>query len=138
MNPLDTVEFFNLRCFQDKKGNLVPVEGNQDIPFQIKRSFYIYDVPSNTVRGFHAHKKTEQVLICINGKCKITCKDENDKVEFILDAPSKAVYVPNGIWGEEEYLTEGATLLIYCSTKFNKSDYIRDFDEFVKWRKKGV
>ena len=53
-------------------------------------------------------------------------------------APSKAVYVPNGIWGEEEYLTEGATLLIYCSTKFNKSDYIRDFDEFVKWRKKGV
>ena len=135
MNGLDGVEFFNLRCFQDEKGHLVPVEGGQDIPFQIKRSFYIYNTPTNIVRGHHAHIKTEQVLICVSGRCKIVCKDEKDKVEFILDDPSKAVYVPNGIWGEEEYLTNDAVLLVFCSTKFSKSDYIRDYDKFLEWRK---
>ena len=75
------------------------------------------------------------MLICISGKCKITCKDGKDKIEFILDEPSKAVYVPNGIWGEEEYLTNDTVLLVFCNTKFSKSDYIRDFDEFMKWRK---
>ena len=134
MSSLDKVEFFNLRCFPENKGNLVPIESNQDIPFPIKRSFYIYGAPINIVRGQHAHIKTEQVLICINGKCKIICKDEKDEVGFILDKPSKAVYVPNGIWGEEEYLTKDAILLVYCSTKFSKSDYIRDFNKFVKWR----
>jgi len=138
MNDLDAVEFFNLRCFQEAKGKLVPIENNQDVPFQIKRIFYIYNTPNNITRGHHAHINTEQVLICITGKCRITCKDETSKVEYILDDPSKAVYVPNGIWGEETYLTEDTVLLVFCSTKFSKSDYIRDFDEFIEWRKNNI
>ena len=131
------IEFFSLRCFpEEDKGNLIPLEENRDIPFPIKRCFYVYNVPPNVVRGHHAHIKTEQVLICLKGKCKITCRDEKDKVEYILDDPSKAVYVPSGIWGEEQYLSEDAILLVYCSTNFSKIDYIRDFEEFVKWREK--
>lgn len=137
MNTLDMVEYFSLRCFpEDGKGNLVPLESKQDIPFQIKRSFYVYDAPVNVIRGKHAHKKTEQVLICLRGECKVTCRDEKDQVSYLLDDPTKAIYVPTGIWAEEQYCTEGAILLVYCNTKFNKSDYIRDYDSYVAWRTK--
>ena len=136
MTTLNMVEYYDLGCFPEaEKGCLVPLESKQNIPFEIKRSFYIYDAPNNIIRGNHAHKKTEQVLICLKGKCKITCRDEEKQVNYILDDPTKAIYVPNGIWGEEQYLTSDTILLVYCSTGYSEADYIRDFEEYVRWRR---
>jgi dTDP-4-dehydrorhamnose 3,5-epimerase-like enzyme len=132
VTTIEDVEFFTLRNFQEERGNLVPIEGNSDISFNIERLFYVYGSPIGVVRGQHAHKKTDQVLIAVSGKCVVTVKDSQNSIEYVLDKPHQAVYVPAGIWGEQQY-SEGTVLLVLCSTSYDKNDYMWDFDEYLSW-----
>jgi len=133
MITIDNVEFFTLRNFHEDRGNLVPIEENGDVPFSIKRLFYVYGSPVDVIRGQHAHKITDQVLIAISGKCIVTAKDSKNAVEHILDKPYQAVHIPAGIWGEQQYCSEDTVLLVLCNTSFDKDDYIWDFDEYLQW-----
>tara|TARA_R100000908_G_C3697221_1_gene109156 strand:+ start:194 stop:610 length:417 start_codon:yes stop_codon:yes gene_type:complete len=124
----------NLRSFNEDKGSLIPIESGIDCLIDIERLFYVYKVPKGGVRGKHAHIETVQVLICLKGVCEVTCDDGKDRRTFTLDDPSKALYLPKGIWGEQKYITEDTLLMVMCNTKYSYDDYIFDYDKFLKFR----
>lgn len=111
-------------------GFLLPVEQNCDVPFTIKRIYYLYDVPLNIRRGYHAHKKLEQVLICLKGKVKIQVYDGNVEKVIVLDKPTKGLYIGPFVW-HEMFDFEDAVLLVIASDFYSESDYIRDYKQFL-------
>ena len=127
---LDDILIINLRSFEDNKGSLIPIESELDCLIDIKRIFYVYNVPSGETRGKHSHKKTIQVLICIKGSCEVKCDDGVNSKTFVLSDPSQALYVPEGIWAEETYETSDTLLMVLCNTRYEKEDYIFDYEEF--------
>ena len=125
----DNILFYEFRCFTEKNGNLIPIEGNIDVPFHIKRIFYVYDVKDNDVRGQHAHYKTEQVLVCLNGKVDVRCFDGTTWVSYVLDSPKKALFIPAMIWDEQVYYN-GSFLCVFADQRYSRDDYIFDINEF--------
>ena len=95
MITINDVKVFDLNPYIDSEGSLVPIESNFDIPFKIERIFYVYGVHDQVDRGEHSHYKTEQVLICLNGSVKVLCDDGKNKKEWLLNDPTKALYIPN-------------------------------------------
>ena len=130
----DDVMTINLRSFTEDKGCLIPIESGIDCLIDIERIFYVYKVPENEVRGKHAHKETSQVLICLKGKCEVLCDDGKEKRTFILEDPSKALYMPKGIWGQQTYVVEDTLLMVLCDSRYDYSDYIFDYDKFLNFR----
>ncbi len=118
-------------------GSLSFFEGEKDIPFDIKRIYYIYNVPRNGKRGEHAHKGLKQFLWCPYGKIKIIVDNGFKKEEILLDSPNKGLFIGKGIWHDMIWLTENAVLCVAASDYYDESDYIRDYDEFLKLVKKG-
>ena len=131
-NRIEDILQISLRTFEEDKGNLVPIESKVDSLIPIKRVFYVYGVPKGEVRGRHAHHKTNQVLICMAGKCVIRCFDGFDWKEFILKEPNQALFIPVGIWAEEIYVNEGTVLMVLCDTSYSSKDYIFSLEEFTK------
>jgi dTDP-4-dehydrorhamnose 3,5-epimerase-like enzyme len=127
---INDVKFFNTRTMVEPDGNLVPIESNHDVPFNIKRVFYVYGVKDQNDRGKHAHYKTKQVLICVNGKVEVLVHDGIKKQKYLLESPQQALYIPEMIWDEQVYLTSDAVLLVLSNMKYEPLDYIHDFDEF--------
>lgn len=133
MRTIDDVLKISLKTFSEEKGNLVPIES--DGLMNIKRVFYVYNTPKNETRGKHSHHKTKQLLICLQGSCEVICDDGKDKVTHTLDKPNVGVFIPEGIWAEETYHTEDTILMVLCDTKYEYSDYIFDYDDFLESRK---
>ena len=129
-STVDDVIFFNTKTVVDSKGNLAPIEENRDVPFDIKRVFYVYGVRDEDKRGKHAHYKTKQLLICLHGKIDVICKDGEDEVRYLLESPQQAILVPEMIWDEQIYRSEDAIMLAITNTHYDPSDYINDFEEF--------
>ena len=117
-------------------GYLTALEENREIPFNIRRVYYVYNVPKEIKRGFHAHKRLEQVLICMSGSVKIKVDDANKKRIFGLNDPSKGLYIGPGIWREMYDFSQKSVLLILASDYYEESDYIRDYKKFLEYRKK--
>lgn len=116
----------------DERGQLVAIEQMKDIPFEIKRVYYMYDTVSGVHRGYHAHKKLEQILVCINGSCKILMDNGEEKKVVSLEKRYEGVYIPPGIWREMYDFSENAVLMAIVSELYNEEDYIRSYDEFLK------
>ncbi len=117
----------------DERGHLVIVEGEQDIPFEIKRVFYIYGSDSDVVRGQHANRRSEFVLINVAGTSKIRIKDgEGNEAIFCLNRPHTGVYLPNMVWKDMYDFSSDSVLLVLASTHYDPDEYIRSYDEFVK------
>lgn len=114
----------------DARGMLVAAELHKELPFEIKRIYYIYDVQPGVHRGFHAHKSLEQIMICIHGSCKILLDDGTEKETVVLDKPYEGLYVPKGMWREMYAFSPDAVLLVLASELYSEEDYIRDYDEF--------
>lgn len=130
MRTIDDVKVINWSGHAED-GVLVPIEVEKQIPFKIKRLFYVFGVNSNSPRGKHAHYKTEQILVCLNGKVKCTCKDVFGKeMTVVLNYPTKAIYIPEMIWDEQIYMSDKSILLSLCSTEYDLDDYIPDYEEF--------
>ena len=129
---LEDVKFFNTRTMVEPDGNLVPIESNYDIPFPIKRVFYVYGVKNQDDRGKHAHYKTKQVLICVHGKVEVLVNDGLKEKKYLLESPQQALYIPEMIWDEQIYLSEDTVLLVLSNTNYDTSDYIEDYDEFKR------
>ena len=122
--------------FSDKYGHLTPIEGNSDIPFSIKRVYYITKVDGGTARGFHSHRKLHQVLICLNGSVKIKVKNPNEEEIIELNDQSIGLYIGPLIWREMFDFTEGSVLLVLASEYYDENDYIRNYDFYLEEAKK--
>lgn len=116
----------------DERGQLVALEEFKDIPFQIKRVYYMYDTVAEVVRGHHAHKTLEQILICIHGSCKIKLDNGKETKVVPLEKPYEGLYVANYMWREMYDFSSDAVLMVLASELYDESDYIRDYDEFLK------
>lgn len=119
----------------DERGQLVALEENKDIPFEIKRVYYMYDTGKGVHRGFHAHRRLEQILICIHGSCKILLDNGVEKKIVSLEKPYEGLYVANDMWREMYDFSSDAVLLVLASDYYNENDYIRDYDEFINYVK---
>lgn len=117
----------------DERGHLVVIEGNDDIPFDIKRVFYIYGSDRNVVRGKHANRKSEFVLINVSGTSKVKVDNGLGDVElFSLDRPHLGIYLPAMVWKEMFDFSEDSVLLVFSNEHYDAAEYIRDYDDFIK------
>lgn len=117
----------------DDRGQLVALEEYSDIPFEIKRVYYMYDTKKGVHRGFHAHKNLEQILICIHGSCDVLLDNGKEKKIISLEKPYEGLYVPNNMWREMYNFSKDAVLMVLASEPYIEEDYIRDYDEFLKF-----
>ena len=120
----------------DDRGQLVAIEAMKDLPFEVKRVYYIYDTLPGVRRGFHAHKNLEQILLCVNGSCKIHLDDGTDTAEVTLDKPNEGLYIANNMWREMYDFTPGTVLLVLASHYYDEADYIRNYEDFIKMVRK--
>lgn len=129
-------KIIDLRKIQDPRGNLTPIEGSLDVPFEIKRVFYQYDVPGGESRGAHAHIKDQQFLIAVSGAFEVLVDDGVNKHLYTLNRPYYGLLVPAGIWSAEQEFSSGSVCLVLTDNSFDANDYIRDYDEFLKYKGK--
>lgn len=121
----------------DRRGYISFLEINKEISFEIKRIYYIYQVPEGTKRGMHAHKKLKQILWCPYGKIEIMLYDGLKEESYILDSPEKMLYVGEGLWRDMYWKKEDSVLCVAASEYYDESDYIRDYDRFIKMVREG-
>lgn len=123
-------KLIDLKVIGDHRGNMIPLEYPKQLPFDLKRIYYIYDVPANERRGFHSHNDLEQILIAVSGKVTILVKTPFKEENIVLDSPDKGLYVGPMIWREMYDFSEGAVLLVLASHEYDEFDYIRDYKEY--------
>lgn len=116
------------------QGNLSVVENNKDLPFEVKRVYYLYDVPGGEFRGAHAHKELFQFVIAASGSFSVTLDDGQVKRTFFLNKPYQGLYIVPGIWRTLYDFSSGSVCMVLASNGYDKDDYIRDYDEFVKYK----
>ncbi len=121
----------------DERGQLIALEEYSDIPFEIKRVYYMYDTKPGVRRGNHAHRSLQQILVCVYGSCDVLLDNGTEKKIVSLEKPYEGLYVPNDMWREMYNFSEGAVLLVFASDIYKEEDYIRDYDDFLKFVKKG-
>lgn len=119
----------------NRRGNLTVVENGQTLPFDVKRVYYLYDIPGGESRGAHAHKHLSQLIIAASGSFRVTLDDGNVKRSFFLNRPYQGLYVKPGIWRDLDDFSSGAVCLVLASEVYDKKDYIRDYNEFIEFRK---
>jgi hypothetical protein len=118
---------------QSEKGNITIYQNNKNIPFNINRVFYLYDIPGGADRGAHAHKECHQFLIAASGSFDVLLDDGQVKRTITLSQPYKGLHIPPGIWASEINFSSGAICLVLASHKYDETDYIRDYDEYLSY-----
>ncbi len=133
MNVIQLAQMLEFPQHGDDRGHLVVVEGIKDIPFDVKRIFYIYGSDKNIIRGQHANKKTEFVLINVVGSSKVKVNDgKGNEAVFTLNRPHTGIYLPKMIWKDMYDFSEDSVLLCLASEQYDSSEYIRNYDDFLK------
>lgn len=123
-----------LHVAQDLRGSLAVTEFARDLPFEPKRCFVVYDVPSKDVRGQHAHKTCHQFLVCLNGSVQVLADDGTNRAEVTLDSPGIGIHLPPLVWGVQYKYTGDAKLLVLASHPYDPDDYLREYDEFLRYK----
>lgn len=118
----------------DRKGNISVVENNKDIPFEVRRTYYLYDVPGGESRGAHAHKELSQLIVAASGSFTVTLDDGKVKRTFLLNRPYQGLYVVPGIWRTLDDFSSGSVCLVLASHGYDENDYIRDYEEFIHFK----
>lgn len=126
------IKLCNFKEIGDYRGVLVPIEQLKNIPFEIKRVYYMYDTKEGIVRGKHAHKTLQQILICINGQCKVLLDDGKEKSVVNLDRRNLGLYIGPNTWREMFEFSEEAVLVVLASDYYKEEDYIRDYNKFLE------
>lgn len=126
---------YEIPYFVDSRGALNVLEIARELPFGCQRIFYTYTVPEGSIRGEHAHKKCEQFLIAIRGELHVCVDDGVHRDEIVLDTPSKGLHLPAGCWGEQFRHSPDCILLVLASLPYDNTDYIRNYDDFLAWKK---
>ena len=131
MARIADIKTIKLPVIHDSRGNLSYVENSKHIPFDIKRVFYLFDIPSTSVREGHAHKKLHQVIFALSGSFEITLNDGYDIQKIQLNKPYVGLYLPNMIWRDISNFSSGAVCMVLASHEYDPTDYLRSFDEYV-------
>lgn len=118
----------------NRAGNITPIHPNIDIPFDIKRVFYIYDIPGGEERGAHAHIKCHQFIVAASGSFEVELDDGKDKKTIILNRSYVGLYIPPGIWAAEKGFSSGAVCLVFASHIYEEYDYLRKYEDFQKFK----
>jgi len=135
MTTVSDCELIEIPVVRDYRGNLGIIE-NEAIPFKSKRVFYLYDVPSEAVRGGHAHKKLQQFLIPLSGSFDVIIDDSYHKKTVTLNRPNIGLHIVPGIWDNLQNFSSGCVCLVLASEEYDESDYIRDYQQFVNYKQK--
>ncbi len=133
---LTGAKLLSIPNFSDMRGNLGVLDWSQLLPFDVKRIFYTYNVPGTEVRGAHAHKACHQFLVALSGSLRIVADDGKRREEFLVDSPKQGLLLPAGVWGTQYKHAPGTVCLVLASRRYEASDYIRDYDEYLAWRKR--
>ena len=120
---------------ENEKGNITPITGNINLPFEIARVFYQYDVPAGQKRGAHAHKECHQFLVAASGAFEVVLDDGENKRTVALNRPFYGLHIPPGIWAHEQGFSAGSICLVLASHNYSAEDYIRNYDEFITFKK---
>ncbi|MFS9770211.1 FdtA/QdtA family cupin domain-containing protein [Enterobacter chuandaensis] len=126
------IDFIPLQVHGDDRGALISLEREKNIPFDIRRVYYIFDTKSGVTRGFHAHRKLKQVAIVVKGSCRFILDDGTERVDVILDNPAEGLLIDSFIWREMTDFTDDCVLMVIADMEYEESDYIRDYTEFKK------
>ena len=132
-STVNDCRMIDIRRFSDNRGYLSVIEGGLDIPFDIKRIYYLYLVPE-VARGAHAHKRLQQLMIATSGSVHVTLDDGKNQKTFVHDKPWKGLYVAPGLWRTLDNFSGGAVCMVLASEKYDASDYIRDYKEFLDYK----
>ena len=135
LTTIDDCKLIDLRKIHDPRGNLTPIEGGLDVPFEIKRLFYLYDVPGGESRGAHAHRKDNQFLIAVSGAFDVFMDDGTNQKLVTLNRPYYGLLITPGIWAAERDFASGSICLVLTDYEYDESDYIRNYKEFKKYKK---
>jgi dTDP-4-dehydrorhamnose 3,5-epimerase-like enzyme len=120
---------------RNRAGNITPVQNDIEIPFAVKRVFYLYDIPGGESRGAHAHKKCHQFLVATSGAFEVLLDDGKTKRQILLNQPDRGLHIPPGIWASEINFSSGANCLVLASENYDAEDYIRDYDIYLNYIK---
>lgn len=132
MTQRNDVRTIALPRIHDPRGNLTFIEGNQHIPFEIQRVYYLYDVPGGETRGGHAHKDLQQLIIAASGSFDVVIDDGHERRRHTLNRPNTGLYVPRLVWRELENFSSGSVCLVMASLRYDEADYYRDYQEFQR------
>lgn len=127
---MSLIELIDLPNFVDSRGSLVAIEGEYDVPFAVRRVYFLYGTEEGAARGYHAHKNLKQVLICVSGHCRIVLDSGSRKEEVLLDRPTIGLLVKDMVWREMHDFSADCVLVVLASEHFNEQDYIRDYSKF--------
>jgi len=130
MNTIDNVNIIDIPKVHDERGFLAVIE-KETIPFDLKRVYYLYDVPTESSRGGHAHKEQESVIIALSGSFEVVVDDGKTKKRIMLNKPNQGLYIPTHIWREIDNFSSGSVCLVLASTTYNEDEYIRDYNDFI-------
>lgn len=131
---IDDCSLLDLPQLGDRMGHITPINNNNEIPFEIKRIFYIYDIPGGASRGAHAHKTCHQFITAVSGAFEIQLDDGENKKKVLLNRSYYGIHIPPGIWALEMNFSSGSICLALVSHLFDEDDYIRNYDSFLNWR----
>ncbi|NIF83316.1 WxcM-like domain-containing protein [Comamonas sp. Tr-654] len=120
----------------DDRGSLVALEGKKTVPFAIQRVYYLFGTKSGVSRGFHAHKKLQQVAVCVTGRCRMVLDDGKEREEVWLDSPTTGLLIGNMIWREMHDFSPDCVLLVLASEHYDEADYIRNYEDFIRFSRK--
>lgn len=123
----------NFQALGDERGQLVAVEAEKSIPFSVRRVYYIFNTQTSVERGLHAHKALNQVAVAVSGSCEMVLDTGKNKTTVLLDSPEKGVFIGPGVWRIMRNFSPDCVLLILADQHYDEADYIRDYDEFIKW-----
>ncbi|AVH64258.1 sugar 3,4-ketoisomerase [Nostoc sp. 'Peltigera membranacea cyanobiont' N6] len=129
---IEQCRIIHLPKVQDPRGNLTFIEGNKHVPFDLKRVYYLYDVPGGAERGGHAHKQLQQLIIAMSGSFDVVLDDGHGKWRFPLNRSYYGLYISAMVWRELDNFSSGSVCMVLASTYYEESDYYRDYDEFIK------
>lgn len=129
---MSLINMLNFKPLGDDRGSLVALEANESVPFDIKRVYYIFGTKEGVSRGFHAHRNLKQIAICVTGSCRFVVDDGYKREEIVLDSSNKGLVIDDLTWREMHDFSPDCVLLVLASEYYDESDYIRDYDEFIK------
>jgi dTDP-4-dehydrorhamnose 3,5-epimerase-like enzyme len=125
-------KLLDFHIFGDERGSLISLESNKNIPFEIKRVYYIFDTKNDVARGKHAHKNLQQILVAVSGSCKVLVDNKKDKKTYELNNPSKGLLIENNVWREMFEFSSDCVLMVLASDYYNKDDYIFEYENISK------
>lgn len=134
MYSIEDCKIVELPKIHNEAGNITILQNNKDIPFDVQRIYYLYDVPMGSDRGGHGHYELQQYIVAASGSFTFVLDDGKNKKDFFLNDPSKALHIKPGIWREIKGFSSGSICLVLASHEYNERDYIRDYDEYLNYR----